>query len=696
MLRMRRPQGVRRAARRARSLAVIASVASLAIVTACGSSDDDDDAAASDTSEATGAPATSEAPSGDADAFPVTVEHKYGSTTVEEAPTRVVTVGLIEQDALLALGIVPVATTEWFGEYPGAVFPWAQDELEALGAEPPASLGNSNTVNFEAIAAQRPDLILALYSGITQQDYDRLAAIAPTVAQPADFVDYGMPWQDLTLTVGEVVGKADEAAALVDEVDAQLAAAREDHPEFEGASAVVATPYEGIWVYGPQDPRGRILTSLGFELPPDLAEVTGEEFGGDLSEERADLLDVDAIVWLDAAGAEEPIGGPLYASFDVHTEGREVHLVSFGDALGEATSFVSVLSLPYLVDGLVPMLAAAVDGDPATDPTEAVPTAKSTPPTSGATTDAEPAAFPVTVEHALGTTEILAAPERIVTVGLTEQDTVLALGETPVGVTEWYGERPYATWPWAQDELGDATPAVLEQADGLQFERMAALEPDLILGLNAGLDEESYATLSAIAPTVAHPVGADSYFSPWREQTLLIGEALGQADEAQALIDDVDAQFAAARAANPEFEGVPVVFLQNALYDGEAIAYQEGLSTDFLTDLGFTIPDGLDRFVRDEAGSQAYIPLEQLSVLDAADVLLWGTEGPGDREELEKVDVYQSLEEVEEGRLVFTDGLTAGAIYFTSPLSLPFVIEQLVPAFRSTLAGDGPADAFAG
>jgi iron complex transport system substrate-binding protein len=40
---------------------------------------------------------------------------------------------------------------------------------------------------------------------------------------------------------------------------------------------------------------------------------------------------------------------------------------------------------------------------------------------------------------------------------------------------------------------------------------------------------------------------------------------------------------------------------------------------------------------------------------------------------------------------VFTDGITAGAIYFTSPLSLPFVLEQLVPAMASTIAGEGPA-----
>jgi iron complex transport system substrate-binding protein len=295
-------------------------------------------------------------------AYPVTIAHKYGETTIEEFPERIAVVGLLEQDALLALGVVPVATTEWFGEHPGAVWPWAADELEALGAEPPASLGGSAEINFESVAAQNPDVIFALYSGLTDQDYEVLSAIAPTIAQPSEYVDYGIPWEELTRTVGQVVGKAAEADALVADVEAQFAAAQEAHPEFVGATSVMATPYEGVWVYGPEDVRGRFLTALGFELPADLADVTGAEFGGDLSDEHLDLLDVDVIVWLDAEGLVDQAPGN-YTSLAVHQEGREVFVDSFNSTLGGATSFVTVLSLPYLLDGLTPMLAAAIDGD---------------------------------------------------------------------------------------------------------------------------------------------------------------------------------------------------------------------------------------------------------------------------------------------------------------------------------------------
>jgi iron complex transport system substrate-binding protein len=120
--------------------------------------------------------------------------------------------------------------------------------------------------------------------------------------------------------------------------------------------------------------------------------------------------------------------------------------------------------------------------------------------------------FPVTVTHRLGTTTVPAEPRRIAVVGLTEQDIVLALGENPIATTEWYGEHPYAVWPWARRALGTAKPTVLSNKDAFQFERIAALRPDLI-GTNAGIKRADYRKLSAIAPTIAGVVGGTDYFS---------------------------------------------------------------------------------------------------------------------------------------------------------------------------------------
>jgi iron complex transport system substrate-binding protein len=328
---------------------------------------------------------------------------------------------------------------------------------------------------------------------------------------------------------------------------------------------------------------------------------------------------------------------------------------------------------------LVPVLAACGSSDPASSGSD-----------SSTTAAAGSDAFPVTVEHALGSTTIDQEPERIVSVGYTEQDALLALGIIPVGVTDWYGDQPDAVWPWAHDLLEGAHPTVLTNEDSIDFEGVAALEPDLILGLNAGLDDESYEKLTQIAPTVAYAEGGTPYFSQWDTMTELIGQSVGKADEAEELVADVKQQYAEAAEANPDFAGKQAIFLQNAFYDGEAIAYQEGLSTAFLTDLGFEIPSELDQYVTEEGG-QAYIPMENLSVLDTADVLIWGTEKPEDRTALEEEPLYNALDAVKEDRLVFTDGTTAGAIYFDSVLSHPYILEQLVPALATTVAGDGPA-----
>lgn len=305
--------------------------------------------------EAEAAPATEAAPVEEASAFPVTIEHKYGSTTLQEAPARIVLVGLNEQDALLALGIVPVASREWYGERPGAIFEWAQDELAAIpGAELPVVLSGGQ-LNFEEIAALEPDVIVGLYAGLTQEEYTTLSQIAPTVAQPAEYVDWGVPWQEVTRTMGKIVGKAAEAEALIAGVEASFAAAREQFPAIQGAQGVVATPWgypTTYYVYGSQDSRGRFLTSLGFEYPAIIDELAGEDFGASISYERFDILDVDFVIWIDTL-PDDLLSNPLYANLAVVQDGRVVYL-SNSSPIYDALNFSTVLSIPFAIEQLSP------------------------------------------------------------------------------------------------------------------------------------------------------------------------------------------------------------------------------------------------------------------------------------------------------------------------------------------------------
>src|SRR5690348_11981362 len=108
----------------------------------------------------------------------------------------------------------------------------------------------------------------------------------------------------------------------------------------------------------------------------------------------------------------------------------------------------------------------------------------------------------VTVTHAFGTTFVPAPPKRVVSAGFTEQDDLLALGVVPIATTEWFGDEPFAVWPWAQAKLGGARPTVLSIYDGIQVDQIAALKPDLIVATNAGVNDDTYQQLSAIAPTI--------------------------------------------------------------------------------------------------------------------------------------------------------------------------------------------------
>jgi iron complex transport system substrate-binding protein len=300
-------------------------------------------------------------------AFPVTIAHKFGETTIKKEPKRIVTVGLTDQDAVLALGKVPVGTTEWFGGFPGAIGPWARNDLH--GGPLPTVLKDTGTgPQVEKIAALRPDLILAVYGGLTKKQYETLSKFAPVVAQPKQYNDFGVPWEVQTKTIGQALGKEGAADTLVSGVEQKFAKVRAGNPEFKGKTAVTATPYEGYFVYGSQDPRSRNLTSLGFTLPTGLDKLIGDRFGAGISKERTDLLDQKVVVWSVSSVAKDVPklhADKLYADLNVVGQGREI-AVGEDTPYGIAYSFVTVLSLPYLLDRLVPQLKAAVDGDPAT------------------------------------------------------------------------------------------------------------------------------------------------------------------------------------------------------------------------------------------------------------------------------------------------------------------------------------------
>ncbi|MFD0480545.1 ABC transporter substrate-binding protein [Nonomuraea thailandensis] len=180
--------------------------------------------------------------------------------------------------------------------------------------------------------------------------------------------------------------------------------------------------------------------------------------------------------------------------------------------------------------------------------------AEQTAPATPAATTAS--TFPVTVEHLLGTTTIKQRPQRIVTIGLSDHEPVLALGSKPVGVTDWFQRTPFTDWPWTKDVWGGAQPEVLGlREDGVKLEKLVALKPDLIFAMYSGIQKDAYDQLSQIAPVVAQPKGFDPYAATWQEYISLAARALGEEAKAKQLIQGLEGRFAKVRANNPQWKG---------------------------------------------------------------------------------------------------------------------------------------------
>lgn len=282
----------------------------------------------------------------------------------------------------------------------------------------------------------------------------------------------------------------------------------------------------------------------------------------------------------------------------------------------------------------------------------------------------------VTVTHAFGETTIPRPPTRVVSAGLTDADDLLALGVVPIAVNDWFGAEPFGVWPWALPRLGAAQPAVINLADGVPVEQIAALTPDLIVATDAGLDKDTYDRLTAIAPTIAQ-AGREPFFEPWRDQAGAIGQAVFRHDDMQKLISDVDAKFTAVKDVNPQFANKKALLLGGTLFRDSAEVSGPPWRRDFLTQMGLSViePD------------EALIPRDQMAdVLDEADVLIWTTESDEQQAALLADPTIAGLRATTRERHVFTGKELAGAIAYASTLSYPVLADRLPQMIAAALS----------
>jgi iron complex transport system substrate-binding protein len=310
----------------------------------------------------------SAAAGGDSDFTPITIEHALGTTTIETKPERVATVNWANHEVPLALGIVPVGMAAAnFGDDDGdGVLPWVDEKLEELGAETPVLFDETDGIDFEAVADTAPDVILAAYSGLTQEDYDTLSEIAPVVAYPE--TAWGTSWRDMIHLNSEGLGLAEEGDALIAELEKEIADSAAEYPQLEGTSAMFLTHVDTadlseVSFYTTHDTRSAFFEDLGLSTPKSIADAsaTTENFSLTVSSEQADTFsDVDLIV---TYGGDDLVttleGDPLLSQVPAVANGSIVNLPGTSP-LGTAAN-PTPLSISWVLDDYLELLAAAAD-----------------------------------------------------------------------------------------------------------------------------------------------------------------------------------------------------------------------------------------------------------------------------------------------------------------------------------------------
>jgi iron complex transport system substrate-binding protein len=291
---------------------------------------------------------------GTAGAGAVTITHLFGQTVIKEPPKRVVSAGYTEQDDLLALGVVPVAVTNWFGAEPFAVWPWAQPKL---GPAQPVVLNLDNGIQVDQIAGLKPDLIVAINAGVDADTYQKLSAIAPTIPQSGDDAFFE-PWKDQATAIGQAVFQADQMKSLIDVVDKQFVGVAQKDPQWKAKKALLmqGALFQGTVVATAAGWRTDFLNQMGLLIADSIKPFVVDHRAVIPRDQIKAVLDsADVVIWTTESPDSQKalLADPDVAASEATAQNR--HIFTTKDQAG-AIAFSSVLSYPLVADQLAPQI----------------------------------------------------------------------------------------------------------------------------------------------------------------------------------------------------------------------------------------------------------------------------------------------------------------------------------------------------
>lgn len=299
--------------------------------------------------------------------YPITINHALGETVIKSKPERIVTIQWANHDIALALGLVPVGfSAANFGvQDDSGLLPWTKEKLDELGETNPNVFQDTDGLDFEAISDANPDVILAAYSGITEEDYETLTQIAPVVAYPTS--PWTTTWREQVELNAEGMGMKDEGKKLITDTENLITEKLEAYPQIKGKKVVwvnfSAKDLSQLHIYTPIDSRGAFLEELGLEYPESvLSQITDPtSYSLQLSAENVEsLYDADIIVGYGDDTLYETIkADPLLGKIPAVERGSVAFITSESPLVAAGTP--NPLSIAYTIDEYLELLGAAAD-----------------------------------------------------------------------------------------------------------------------------------------------------------------------------------------------------------------------------------------------------------------------------------------------------------------------------------------------
>ncbi|WP_235839487.1 ABC transporter substrate-binding protein [Corynebacterium urinipleomorphum] len=293
---------------------------------------------------------------------PVTIEHALGTAEIKEKPERIVTIGQGSAELAIAMGHTPVAIQSYaWGADESGYLPWIKEAVEERGDELPEQFEGDDALSAEKVLGYKPDLILAPWSGITQDQYDQLSKIAPTVAYEKE--PWTITWEEQVDVVAKALGEPEKAQSVKDDV----AAAFKENAEEEYGNYTFSYIYndgpQNLGIFLPGEQRVAFVSNLGLKVDDVYKQfpVTPGTDSAQLSKENADALNSSDLIftfYTDEANREEMHKDPVYSRIRAIENGAEV--AATDQSLVTASSIINPLTVRWAAPRFKELIDSAV------------------------------------------------------------------------------------------------------------------------------------------------------------------------------------------------------------------------------------------------------------------------------------------------------------------------------------------------